>query len=76
MSEQRWGIDMFAEKWKDTEGDWIEYEDHVVALAEERAEALREAREVIVSLTDPVPDVERTMWTTAEVLAAIDGIER
>jgi hypothetical protein len=37
-------------------------------------ETLDAARDAVAALTDPVPDVERTMWTTAEVLAAIDAL--
>ena len=38
MSVQRWGIDMFAEKWKDEDGDWIDYADHARIVAEAVAE--------------------------------------
>jgi hypothetical protein len=47
MSVQRWGIDMFAEKWKDEDGDWIDYADHARIVAEVREKALNDAKRAV-----------------------------
>jgi hypothetical protein len=49
MSVQRYGIPTTFVSTNDPDGPWVLYTDHVAALAEERADALREARDYLLT---------------------------